>query len=243
MRRAPQSRADATTQCQLCRADFGRPSCEVPFSRRTHAGHSLRAILCRPMLTRDARSDSDGQNGFLSGCALWPVFGPVASHWAFFYTLGSAKDYRCAEMSSAMPTGGYQRPTAPISSTLVCRRPNSCGAAAETIRTGVSTHTWQHARSSNDATSAAAEMRLRRNRPDDAGLSTVQLLHTNARALRLPLHGTAATHKRARPRTPGDATAPPQTRRRATPRAGATGRPCRRTSRKTRGPTCPRACL
>ena len=196
---------DAQSSSEPCRCNyavFSAPPrglwstrCEEPFSRRTHAGHSLRAILCRPMLTRDARSDSDGQNGFLSGCALWPVFGPVASHWAFFYTLGSAKDYRCAEMSSAMPTGGYQCPTAPVSSTLLCRRPNSCGAAAETIRTGVSTHTWQHARSSNDATSAAAETR---------GGETAPMTPASTRR-------GCYTQKCARPRTP--TTRPPQRRR------------------------------
>ena len=116
-----------------------------------------------------------------------------------------------------MPTGGYQCPTAPISRTLVCRRPNSCGAAAETIRTGVSTHTRQHARSSNGAASAAAETRRRRNRPDDAGLSTVQLLHTKcARPTPAsPRHGcytqtraTANARRRDRPHADAPASDP-----------------------------------
>ena len=115
----------------------------------------------------------------------------------FPYSLAVLKDYRCAEMSSAMPTGGYQCPTAPISSTLLCRRPNSCAAAAETIRKGVSTHTWQHARSSNGAASAAAETRRRETAPmtytarplhthAHAGLSTARLLHTNTRERKRP---------------------------------------------------------
>ena len=88
------------------------------------------------------------------------------------------KDFRCAEMSSAMPTGAATASNSPISSTLAWRRPNSCAAAGETIRTDGATHTWQHAHSNDGAPRRPAETRLRRNRPDGAGLYTAWLLHT-----------------------------------------------------------------
>ena len=103
-----------------------------------------------------------------------------------------------------MPTGGYQCPAAPISSTLLCRRPKTCGAADASRRTEPATHTWQHAHPNDVAASAGRDAR-RRNRPDDAGLYTARLLHT----------------KCARPRTPGDATATPDAPDDARPSADA----------------------
>ena len=99
----------------------------------------------------------------------------------------------------------------------------------------VSPHTPGSTHTPTTAPRRPAETRRRRNRPDDAGLSTVQLLHTNARPTpaspRRGCYTQARATANARRRDP-----PPQTRRRATPRAGATGRPCRRTSPRTRGP-------
>ena len=87
-------------------------------------------------------------------------------------------------MSSAMPTGAATASNSPISSTLAWRRPNFCGAADASRRTDYSAHTWQHAHA-NVAASAGRDAPAR-NCPDDAGLYTARLLHTNARALRPP---------------------------------------------------------
>ncbi len=72
-------------------------------------------------------------------------------------------------------------------------------AIERTLHTHLAARALQRRRAASAGRDAPA-----RNRPDDAGLSTVQLLHTNARALRLPLHGAGATHKCARPRTPDE---------------------------------------
>ena len=90
------------------------------------------------------------------------------------------KDFRCAEMSSAMPTGAATASNSPISSTLAWRRPNFCGAADASRRTDYSAHTWQHAHP-NDVAASAGRDAPARNCPDDAGLYTARLLHTNAR--------------------------------------------------------------
>ena len=114
-------------------------------------------------------------------------------------------DHRCAEMSSAMPTGGYRCPTALISSTLAWRRPNSGGAAAVSRGIGRSTHTWQQAQSTNGAASAG------RDAPA-----------AKPPRWRRPLHGAAANTMRApyarrrdRERPPTRPREPPPPRRRA----------------------------
>ena len=79
-----------------------------------------------------------------------------------------------------MPTGAATASNSPISSTLAWRRPNFCGAADASRRTDYSAHTWQHAHSNDGAASAGRDAPAR-NCPDDAGLYTARLLHTNAR--------------------------------------------------------------
>ena len=99
------------------------------------------------------------------------------------------KDFRCAEMSSAMPTGAATASNSPISSTLAWRRPNFCGAADASRRTDYSAHTWQHAHSNDGAPRRPAETRPRETAPmtytarplrthAHAGLSTARLRHT-----------------------------------------------------------------
>ena len=82
---------------------------------------------------------------------------------------------------------------------------------------GFATRTWQHAHSNDGAPRRPAETRRRRNRPDDAGLSTVQLLHTKcARPTPAsPRHGcytqtraTANARRRDRPHADAPASDP-----------------------------------
>ena len=121
--------------------------------------------------------------------ALSFVHGRIGPLGRFSYSGAVLKDFRCAEMSSAMPTGAATASNSPISSTLAWRRPNFCGAADASRRTDYSAHTWQHAHSNDGAASAGRDAPAR-NRPDDAGLSTARLLHT-MRATANARHATA----------------------------------------------------
>ena len=80
-----------------------------------------------------------------TGGALSFVHGRIGPLGRFSYSGAVLKDFRCAEMSSAMPTGAATASNSPISSTLAWRRPNFCGAADASRRTDYSAHTWQHA--------------------------------------------------------------------------------------------------
>ena len=174
--------------------------------------------------------------------ALSFVHGRIGPLGRFSYSGAVLKDFRCAEMSSAMPTGAATASNSPISSTLAWRRPNFCGAADASRRTDYSAHTWQHAHP-NDVAASAGRDAPARNCPDDAGLYTARLLHTNARERNARRRAPYARRRAPLRKRPTTRPPPAQTRRRATPRAGATGRPCRPTSRKIPGPTSPRACL